>query len=161
MFLKVFNKVNNLSFKIRSLYYKILFRLPLTNRLRVYGKLVVKSPGKIKMGNNVAINDFVYLQADGEIEIGNNVVISAFAKIISTGLDTTNWNNEYQLIKDHKTNKVFINNGCWIGSGAIILPGVNINGENVIVAAGAVVTRDINESSCILAGIPAKVIKIL
>ena len=50
-------------------------------------------------------------------------------------------------IKDH----------VWIGSGAIILPGVTI-GEGAIVAAGAVVTKDVEEKT-VVGGIPAKKIK--
>ena len=49
--------------------------------------------------------------------------------------------------------------GCrvWIGSHATILPGVTI-GDNAVVAAGAVVTKDV-EPNMVVAGVPAKVIK--
>ena len=50
-----------------------------------------------------------------------------------------------------------IGNNVYIGTGAIIMPGVKI-GDNVIVGAYAVVTHDIPEF-CVVAGIPAKVIK--
>lgn len=46
---------------------------------------------------------------------------------------------------------------CFIGSNAIIMPGVTI-GDEVIVGSGAVVTKDV-PSNCIVAGNPAKVIK--
>lgn len=52
---------------------------------------------------------------------------------------------------------VYIGNNCFIGNKAIILPGVKI-GNQVIVAAGAVVTKDV-PSNCIVAGNPAKIIK--
>jgi len=52
---------------------------------------------------------------------------------------------------------VLIKQNAWIGAGATILPGVTI-GENAIVAAGAVVSRDV-PAKTIVAGIPAKVIK--
>lgn len=52
---------------------------------------------------------------------------------------------------------VYIGNNCFIGNKAIILPGVKI-GNEVIVAAGAVVTKDIS-SNCIVAGNPAKIIR--
>ena len=54
---------------------------------------------------------------------------------------------------------VRIKRGAWIAVGAIILPGVTI-GENAVVAAGAVVTRDI-PANAIAGGIPAKVIRIM
>ena len=50
-----------------------------------------------------------------------------------------------------------IGNKVWIASGAMILPGITI-GDGAIVAAGAVVTKDV-PSRCMVAGVPAKVIK--
>lgn len=50
-----------------------------------------------------------------------------------------------------------IGNDVWIGGNCTILPGVNI-GNNVVVAAGAVVTKDVPDN-CIVAGVPAKIIR--
>lgn len=55
--------------------------------------------------------------------------------------------------------KVHIKQNAWIGAGATILPGISI-GENAVVAAGAVVTKDV-PANTVVAGIPAKVIKSL
>jgi len=52
---------------------------------------------------------------------------------------------------------VVIKNGAWISLGAMILPGVTV-GENTVIAAGAVVTKDIPDN-VIAGGVPAKVIK--
>ncbi len=52
---------------------------------------------------------------------------------------------------------ITIKEGCWICSGAIVCGGVTI-GENSVVAAGAVVTRDV-PSNCLVAGVPANVIR--
>lgn len=52
---------------------------------------------------------------------------------------------------------VVIGNDVWIGGNCTILPGVTI-GSNVVVAAGAVVTKDIPDN-CLVAGVPAKKIK--
>ena len=52
---------------------------------------------------------------------------------------------------------VTIGNDVWIGGNVTILPGVNI-GNNVVVAAGAVVTKDVPDNS-LVGGIPAKLIK--
>ncbi|WP_412654540.1 DapH/DapD/GlmU-related protein [Hungatella sp.] len=52
---------------------------------------------------------------------------------------------------------VTIGNDVWIGGNCTILPGVTI-GNNVIVAAGAVVTKDVPDN-CVVAGVPAKIIK--
>lgn len=50
-----------------------------------------------------------------------------------------------------------IKRNAWIGAGATILPGVTV-GENAVVAAGAVVSRDV-QANTVVAGIPAKVIR--
>ena len=55
------------------------------------------------------------------------------------------------------TRPVVIGDDVWIGANAVILPGVTI-GRHVVVAAGAVVTKDVPDS-CVVAGIPAKVVK--
>jgi acetyltransferase-like isoleucine patch superfamily enzyme len=57
----------------------------------------------------------------------------------------------------HQNKKVTIANDVWIGANCIILPGVNI-GEGAVVAAGSVVTKNVEPFS-IVAGIPAKFIK--
>ena len=53
--------------------------------------------------------------------------------------------------------EVRIGEGCWIGIGAVILPGVTI-GRNAVVAANAVVTQDVPDF-VVAGGIPAKVLK--
>ena len=55
------------------------------------------------------------------------------------------------------TSPVVIDNDVWIGANAVILPGVTI-GSHAVVAAGAVVTKDV-PGNCIVAGVPAKIIK--
>jgi len=54
-------------------------------------------------------------------------------------------------------NPVRIGRNCWLGTGAIILDGVTI-GDNVIVAAGSVVRSDV-PSDCVVAGIPARIVR--
>lgn len=54
---------------------------------------------------------------------------------------------------------IVVKRNAWIGAAATILPGVTI-GENAVVAAGAVVSRDVPANS-IVAGVPAKVVKTL
>ena len=52
---------------------------------------------------------------------------------------------------------VNIGNDVWIGGNVTILPGVNI-GNNVVIAAGAVVTKDVPDNS-LIGGVPAKIIR--
>ena len=52
---------------------------------------------------------------------------------------------------------VFIGDNVWVGAGAILNPGVTV-GSNAVIASGAVVTKDV-PAGCIVAGVPAKVIR--
>ncbi len=53
--------------------------------------------------------------------------------------------------------RIVLKRNCWIGANSIILPGVTV-GENSLVAAGSVVTKDVPADS-VVAGVPARVIK--
>lgn len=143
---------------LRSCYYRRLFQCA-DESLIVYGKIVVKAAENIIIGRNCRINDYVFLHGAGGIEIADDVTISAFSKILSVGYETSNWKEIYKS-KLHKFDSVYIGQGAWICAGATILPGVKITGKGVIVASNAVLTRDINEDFALVAGNPARVVKI-
>ena len=128
------------------------------NNLEVFGVPEIASADNIVIGNGFKINSFVYLNGRSGITIGDNVTLSRGAKIISTGYDLELFFQKGE--RGHFTDRpVYIGNYCWIGADAIILPGVKITGEKVVVAAGAVVTKDISESNVIVGGNPARIIK--
>ena len=128
------------------------------DNLMVYGQPEIFLPKNVSIGDNCKINAHVYLNARSGITIGNDVTLSRGAKLISTGYDLDVFFSEGKRV--HITNKpIYIGNYCWIGADAIILPGVKITGEKVVVAAGAVVTKDITESKVVIGGNPAKIIK--
>jgi acetyltransferase-like isoleucine patch superfamily enzyme len=54
---------------------------------------------------------------------------------------------------------IHIKKNAWIGAGAIILPGVTV-GENAVVAAGAVVSKDVPDDA-VVGGIPAKTVRVI
>ena len=58
---------------------------------------------------------------------------------------------------DNKSNQVIIGDNCYISTGATILAPITI-GNNVTIAAGAVVNKDVPDN-CVVGGVPAKVIK--
>ena len=60
---------------------------------------------------------------------------------------------------DHEEKPGFLNDHTRIGVGAIILPGVHIKGKGVVVAAGTIVTKDINEDYVLVAGSPMRIVK--
>ena len=105
-----------------------------------------------KIGKNVFINfDCTFLDLGG-ITIEDNVLIAPRVNIISEGHPISGQNRQSLV-----PGAVRIKKNAWIGTAATILSGVTI-GENSIVAAGAVVTKNV-PANTIVGGVPAKVIK--
>ena len=113
--------------------------------------------GKIITGENSYIGSYSRIQA-GEgtsVIIGNNTAISHYV-VIYTMNRVANQNFSKKNIKCVKKD-VKVGNNCWIGYRVFIKEGVTI-GDNVVIGAGSVVTKDIPSYS-IAAGCPARVIK--
>ena len=92
----------------------------------------------------------------GPVDIGSHVNLAQGITVTALNQnfdDTNKWIDEQGV----STNPVTIEDDVWIGANAVILPGVTI-GEHCVVAAGAVVTKDVPPHS-LVAGVPAKVIK--
>jgi acetyltransferase-like isoleucine patch superfamily enzyme len=92
----------------------------------------------------------------GPVTIGNHVNL---AQGITVTALNHNFENSDSRIDEQgvSTKPVTIGNDIWIGTNAVILPGVTI-GDHSVVAAGAVVTKDVPPHS-LVAGVPAKIIK--
>lgn len=104
------------------------------------------------IGKNVFINfDCVFLDLGG-ITIEDNVLIAPKVSLLSEGHPLSP-DNRQSLVPA----PVHIKKNAWIGAGAVILPGVTV-GENAVVAAGAVVSKDV-PANTVVGGIPAKHIK--
>lgn len=108
----------------------------------------------IHFGNNVYCNFNVTMVDDTYIYIGDNTQIGPNCTIATPNhpLDAELRRKGYQLNKE-----VRIGKNCWLGSGVIVLPGVTI-GDNVVVGAGSVVTKDLPNNVLAL-GNPCKIIK--
>lgn len=150
--------------KLREKYYyfikkrisKSLFSCG--ENLKIYGKPIIIYPECISVGDNFELNhDSIINATDSELIIGNNVTLSAGAQILAATYDVNSFMVEHKRI--HKYNKTVIGDNVWIGAGAIIVAGVNISGNNIIIGANSVVTKDITESNVVVAGNPAKIIK--
>ncbi len=106
----------------------------------------------IKVGKNVFINSGCCFQDQGGIEIGDGSFVGH-----QTVIATLNHDIDPNKRGDMFPRAVKIGRRVWIGSHATILPGVTV-GDNAVVAAGAVVTKDVAPNT-IVAGVPARVIK--
>ncbi len=114
--------------------------------------------GKIILHKNAQINSGCFFLTAEDITIGENSAI-AYNVTILTSANPNYPYNELSKIYPPKHEPVKIGKNCWIGANSVILPGIEI-GDNVVVAAGSVVTRNI-ESNVMVAGNPARIKKYL
>lgn len=106
----------------------------------------------INIGKNVFVNHACTFMDRGGITLEDNVLIGPKVNLITTKHPVNPTERRATI-----SQPILIKKGAWIGVGATILPGVTI-GENSIVAAGAVVSKDVPDNT-IVGGIPAKFIK--
>jgi len=162
-------------FFVRLLFYKRL----ILSGVGLIGHAVyirIAKNGRISIGKRPIISDYVELQALGEIVIGDNLSINRFSRIcahqkISIGNNVTiaqfvtildhdhhyNFKNNKLDLDGYDSSPINIGNNVWIGDKVTILKGVTI-GNNVIIGANSVVNKAVMDN-CIVAGVPAKLIK--
>ncbi|HHC6513867.1 TPA: acyltransferase [Vibrio diabolicus] len=124
--------------------------------IKLFGKLAYAKRIGVKIGEGCRIYISSWGTEPNMVEVGNNVTITSEVVILTHDGSTC-------LIKDSNGDRYYryapvkIGDNVFIGYRSIILPGIEI-GNNVIVAAGSVVTKSIPDNS-VVAGNPAKVIK--
>lgn len=147
------------------IYYKFIKRKILNSKIRYYKKILnvsnldiyfpvfIDRIENLKIGENVCINAFVHIWANAPVQIGDNTMIASHVQITTSTHDY----NFYPMRSKRIDVPVTIGRNVWIGSGAIIFPGVNI-GDNSVIGAGSLVNKDIPPNS-IAYGMPAVVKK--
>lgn len=105
----------------------------------------------ITLGKNVFINHACSFLDLGGITIEDDVLIGPKVNLITENHPLNSTDRQTLVLK-----QIVIKRNAWIGAAATILPGVTI-GENAVVAAGAVVSKDV-PANTIVGGIPAKII---
>lgn len=149
--------------KILSKIYKILkianVKMQLKELSFIGKNVIVKDevmfihPSKISIDDFTMIGERSYLRGGGKFFIGKYCQIANNVIIV-----TTNHLLDSELYYKNIENKdVIIGNNVWIGSGAKLMPGVSV-GDNSIIGAGSVVTKDV-EANVLVGGVPAKFIK--
>ncbi|WP_198141147.1 sugar O-acetyltransferase [Companilactobacillus ginsenosidimutans] len=133
-------------------------------RLTINGKFSAVYGSHIQVGDDVFINGNCTFQDSNLITLGNRVIIAPDTKLYcgEHSLDATKRfgtrpdGSRYLITY---TEPISIGDDVWIGGNVTIIAGVHI-GNNVIVGAGAVVTKDVPDNT-VVGGVPAKKIKSL
>lgn len=155
------NEARRITFKLNASFHapdevrallSELFGKPVPPSLRVFPPFYTDFGKNIEIGNDVFINACCHFQDHGGItlgdgcQIGHNVVFAT----LNHGLAPEDRHTTYPA-------PIILGRNVWVGSNSTILQGVTI-GDNAVVAAGAVVTKDV-PADAIVGGVPAKVIK--
>jgi acetyltransferase-like isoleucine patch superfamily enzyme len=111
----------------------------------------------LRIGDGTYVGSFVQINAWRDVTIERNVMIADRVFISDADHCYSDPNTAIRHQGDAFLAPVTLREGCWVGIGAVILPGVTI-GRNAVVAANAVVTADV-PARCIVGGVPARVIK--
>jgi len=109
----------------------------------------------LRIGQRVFINQCCTLYDLGGVDIADQVLIGPNVNIITTGHPLAPSQRRAYI----EARPIVIEKNVWIATGATIIGGVTV-GENSVVAAGAVVTKDVPPNS-LVAGVPARVIRSL
>lgn len=152
---KLFKKVGAKKW-LQYFFFQRILRINSNVPWPVHWASIVVSPQKIEIdGLGPPLGDMpgVYVQAMNGIKIGKNLRTGPGVKIISSNHNLLNY------AKHDVAKPITIGDNCWLGANSVILPGVEL-GNHVVIAAGAVVTKSF-KGNCVLAGVPAKVIKSL
>lgn len=136
--------------KLRWLLYRLLgLKLSLSTTIHMFAQFFQLN--NIYIGKDTIIGQRAFLDGRDKLTIGDHTDIASEVMIYNSHHDIDNDN--FEAI----TKPVKIGSYVFIGPRAIILPGVSI-GDGAVVAAGAVVTKDVN-SGDVVAGVPAKFVR--
>lgn len=120
----------------------------------VHSTCTIANMRKIYVGiNSTVARPGCYLQGAGTIRFGDYVQLAPNVGILSA-------NHDLYDQRKYNVAPIVIGDYSWIGMNSIVTAGVTL-GPRTIVAAGAVVTKSFPEGFCVLAGVPAKVVKYL
>lgn len=155
------NEARRITFELNNAYHtpeevrnllSRLFGKTVDESFRVFPPFYTDFGKNITVGKNVFINACCHFQDHGGVslgdgcQIGHNVVFAT----LNHGLAPEDRQTTYPA-------PITLGKNVWVGSNSTILQGVTI-GDNVVIAAGAVVTKDVPENT-IVGGVPARIIR--
>ena len=138
---------------VRLFFYRHVMKFSIGSCSYIFMKtwFDTKGCGSFVMGHHSVVNQNCRLDNRGTIIIGNNVSISADVTILTADHDLQSTSCE------SRCRRVTINDNVFIGTRALLLPGITV-GTGAAIGAGAVVTKDV-PAYTIVAGCPAKEIR--
>lgn len=158
VFLWLANHLPHGRFGTRARYEALRFAgMKLAPKVIVMGPISISPPGT---GSRVTIGSRTFINANVRFGAKAGVTIGRFAQIApDVSFETSSHDLSFTdgRSRADKSLPVVVHDHVWIGTGAIILPGVTI-GRGAVVAAGAVVTRDV-PARTLVAGVPAKTLR--
>ena len=125
------------------------------DNVRICSSVTILGSGRLFIGANTWIGHETMIISSSAVYIGSDVDIAPRV-FLGTGTHIMDINSPRIAAKDISKN-IIIGNGCWICANVLILPGVTI-GDKSVIAAGAVVNRDV-PSMVVNGGIPSVTIK--
>lgn len=137
--------------RVRELFARLTGTAP-EETLRIYTPFYAGFGRNIRVGKNVFINSCCMFMDRGGIAIGDHAFVGPNVNLITTShaLDPAGRRTTI-------SRPIVLGKNVWIGAAAILLPGVTV-GDNSVIGAGAVVTRDV-PANTVVAGNPARVIR--
>lgn len=154
-----YGNVGKKSYIGKPIFIQSKRKLYVGNRVRIYPGLRAETPGvhsKIVFGNDISIGQNLHI-------VSYNTLVIQDGTTISGNVFISNVDHDYRQLNISKLKQKLIGKetkigrNCFIGYGAVILPGTVI-GDNCIIGANAVVKGKFSDN-CVIAGVPAKVIK--
>lgn len=125
--------------------------------IRIHSSASIRNAQNIYIGKNshININCCVWAGENSKIVLGDNLLMGPGVSIQADNHGT--FRGEPMMFQERVQKDIIIGNDCWLCSNVTITAGVHI-ADGCIVAAGAVVTKDITEPYSIVGGVPGKVI---
>jgi len=122
--------------------------------LQLASSVVIRNPESVSFGPQCTLNEYTTILGSGGVTVGTGVWFAAHSVIVSHSHPA-----DVEFIGDHPPLElpIVIEDYAWIGSHAVVLPGVRL-GRSCIVAAGSVVTKDVPPYA-IVAGVPARILR--
>jgi acetyltransferase-like isoleucine patch superfamily enzyme len=111
----------------------------------------------LEIGDNSSVGDYSFIGCAGGVKIGNNVLMG---QRVSFHSQNHRFGDPSSKIADQgvQDGPIIVGNDCWLGSGSILLAGVEL-GDGCVVAAGSVINTSFGPNS-VVAGVPARLVKV-